>query len=78
MNTPTQMIVGGLIRFSQGLIAASPTLLVGLLIASILRYYLGRDGTKRLFWWRHVEKPAAIVADRNALARLFRSVCCQS
>ncbi len=43
------MLVGGLIRVIQGLIAASPTRLIGLLVAAILRYYLGRDGTRRLF-----------------------------
>lgn len=40
---------GGLIRVLQGFAAAAPTLLVGLLIASILRYYLGSAGTRRLF-----------------------------
>ena len=49
MNTPTQMIAGGLIRVIQGFAAAAPTLLVGLLIAAILRYYLGREGIRRLF-----------------------------
>ncbi|WP_182865127.1 permease [Rhodopirellula sp. JC639] len=49
MNSPTTMLLGGLTRLAQGLIAASPTLLVGLLIAAILRYYVGRDGTRRLF-----------------------------
>src|SRR6056297_2059234 len=49
MNSPTVMLVGGLIRIAQGFIAAAPTLLVGLLIAAILRYYLGREGTRRLF-----------------------------
>ena len=49
MNASTAMLVGGLIRVAQGLIAAAPTLLAGLLIAAILRYYLGRDGTRRLF-----------------------------
>src|SRR6056297_140522 len=49
MNSPTAMLVGGLVRVAQGSVAAAPTLLVGLLIAAILRYYLGRDGTRRLF-----------------------------
>ncbi|TWT73349.1 permease [Allorhodopirellula solitaria] len=49
MNDPTQMIVGGLVRVAQGFAAAAPTLLVGLVIAAILRYYLGRDGICRLF-----------------------------
>ncbi|TWT84562.1 putative permease [Planctomycetes bacterium CA13] len=43
------MLLGGLIRVLQGFAASAPTLLVGLLIASILRYYLGSAGTRRLF-----------------------------
>ncbi|WP_404306992.1 permease [Neorhodopirellula lusitana] len=43
------MLAGGLIRVLQGFTQAAPTLLVGLLIASILRYYLGHSGTRRLF-----------------------------
>lgn len=43
------MLIGGLIRMLQGFAQAAPTLLVGLLIASILRYYLGTHGTRRLF-----------------------------
>jgi uncharacterized membrane protein YraQ (UPF0718 family) len=49
MNSPEVMVVGGLIRVAQGLVASAPTLLVGLLIAAIFRFYLGRDGTRRLF-----------------------------
>lgn len=49
MNSPETMLVGGMVRAAQGLVAAAPTLLVGLLVAAILRYYLGRDGTRRLF-----------------------------
>ncbi len=45
----TVMLVGGFIRFAQGIAAAAPTLLVGLFIAAVLRYYLGCAGTKRLF-----------------------------
>lgn len=43
------ILVGGLIRILQGFAQAAPTLLVGLLIAAILRYYLGHHGTRRLF-----------------------------
>ncbi len=43
------MLAGGFIRMLQGFAQAAPTLLVGLLIASILRYYLGHEGTRRLF-----------------------------
>ena len=50
MNQSVSMLlVGGLIRVLQGFAEAAPTLLVGLLIASILRYYLGAAGTRRLF-----------------------------
>lgn len=45
----SQMLLGGFIRVVQGFASAAPTLLVGLLIASILRYYLGGSGTRRLF-----------------------------
>lgn len=45
----SMMLAGGLIRVLQGFAQAAPTLLVGLLIASILRYYLGATGTRRLF-----------------------------
>ncbi|GAA4451599.1 permease [Novipirellula rosea] len=45
----SMMLVGGLIRVLQGFTQAAPTLLVGLLIASVLRYYLGATGTRRLF-----------------------------
>ncbi|WP_040765661.1 permease [Novipirellula maiorica] len=45
----SMMLCGGLIRVMQGFAQAAPTLLVGLLIASILRYYLGHQGTRRLF-----------------------------
>lgn len=49
MQSVDVMVVGGLIRFVQGFAQAAPTLLVGLLIASVLRYYLGNTGTRRLF-----------------------------
>lgn len=45
----SMMLVGGLIRVLQGFAQSAPTLLVGLMIASILRYYLGTTGTRRLF-----------------------------
>lgn len=43
------VIVGGFVRFVQGIAAAAPNLAVGLFIAAVLRYYLGQAGTKRLF-----------------------------
>ncbi|MDG2221404.1 MAG: permease [Rubripirellula sp.] len=49
MNSPEAMLVGGLIRVTQGLLASAPTLLVGLLVAALLRYYMGSDGTRRIF-----------------------------
>ncbi|MCC9602348.1 permease [Stieleria sp. JC731] len=49
MNTFNQIFVGGLLRLVQGLFSAAPTLIVGLLIATVLRFYLGREGTRKLF-----------------------------
>ena len=49
MNSITEMILGGAVRISQGFMFSAPTLLVGLLTAAILRYYLGREGTQKLF-----------------------------
>jgi len=43
------MLAGGLMRFAQGLASAAPTMIVGLFIAGLLRYYLGPAGTIRLF-----------------------------
>jgi uncharacterized protein len=43
------MLVGGLTRAFQGLIAAAPTLVVGLFIAAVLKYYFGTHGIQRLF-----------------------------
>ena len=43
------MLAGGLTRFIQGLASAAPTMIVGLFIAGLLRYYLGTAGTVRLF-----------------------------
>ena len=45
----SKAFVGGFIRFIEGGISAAPTLLVGLLIAAVFRYYLGSDGTRKLF-----------------------------
>ncbi len=42
-------IAGGLIRLIQGVASAAPTLIVGLFIAAIFRYYLGVAGTHKLF-----------------------------
>lgn len=43
------MLAGGLIRFLQGLLASAPTLIVGLFIAALFRYYLKSEGTHKLF-----------------------------
>lgn len=43
------ILAGGLIRALQGLASAAPTLIVGLFIAAVFRYYLGQAGTQRLF-----------------------------
>ena len=42
-------VLGGSMRMAEAMMAAAPTLLVGLLIASVLRFYFGPDGTRRLF-----------------------------
>lgn len=43
------ILSGGLIRIFQGICSASPTFLVGLFIAAILRFYFGSQGTRTLF-----------------------------
>ena len=49
------LLVGGCLRGVQGLIAAAPTILTGLFIAAIFRYYLRANGIRKLFgggtWW---------------------------
>ena len=42
-------IYGGAIRIVEATISSIPTLLVGLGVAAILRYYLGAAGTRKLF-----------------------------
>lgn len=43
------MIAGGLIRAIVGVMAAAPTLIVGLFIAAVFRFYLRSDGVRKLF-----------------------------
>jgi uncharacterized membrane protein YraQ (UPF0718 family) len=43
------VLIGGLVRAIQGVAAASTTLVVGLFVAALLRYYVGPEGTRRLF-----------------------------
>ena len=40
---------GGVLRFSQALVQAAPTILVGLIVAGIFRRLLGHENTRRLF-----------------------------
>ena len=40
---------GGSIRFAEAIMSSGPTFLVGLFIAAVFRYYLGQEGTHRLF-----------------------------
>ena len=40
---------GGMLRFVQALVQASPTIVVGLLVAGVFRRLLGHKGTRRLF-----------------------------
>ncbi|MEO1526344.1 MAG: permease [Planctomycetota bacterium] len=42
-------VFGGSLRLAEALLMCGPTFLVGLVIASVLRFYLGADGTRRLF-----------------------------
>ncbi|MEM9644712.1 MAG: permease [Planctomycetota bacterium] len=42
-------LLGGTLRVAEALISAAPTLLVGLMVAAVLRFYFGTDGTRRLF-----------------------------
>ena len=49
IDTFLHATLGGLLRFAEAIMASGPTLLVGLFIAAIFRYYLGTEGTKRLF-----------------------------
>jgi uncharacterized membrane protein YraQ (UPF0718 family) len=44
-----QALLGGSIRFAEAIMSSGPTLLVGLFIAAIFRYFLGTEGTRRLF-----------------------------
>lgn len=43
------IVWGGLVRFCQAALAASPTLLVGLVVAGVFRKLLGPQATKRAF-----------------------------
>ncbi len=45
----SMILIGGLIRLLQGFTAVAPTLLVGIFLAAVLRYYLGKEHTRRLF-----------------------------
>ena len=42
-------LYGGALRTGEALLAATPTLLVGLLVAAILRFYFDRAGLRRIF-----------------------------
>ncbi len=44
-----QAMLGGGIRFAEAILSSGPTLLVGLFIAAVFRYFLGTEGTRRLF-----------------------------
>ena len=43
------MASGAILRFVQAAIQASPTILIGLLVAGVFRRLLGHEGTRRLF-----------------------------
>lgn len=55
--------LAGAIRLTEGLAAAWPTILIGLLIAGVLRFYFGPEATRRLFGgssWRALPQSWAI------------------
>ncbi len=43
------ILCGGLVNLLRSLASATPTLLIGLFIAALFKYYLGPDNTRRLF-----------------------------
>ena len=49
MSFFNEILFGGAVRVTQGFVFAAPTLLIGLLTAAILRFYLGNSGTRKLF-----------------------------
>ena len=49
MNPLLEVLLGSGTRLVQSFIAASPTFIVGLFIAAVLRYYFGDKGTRKLF-----------------------------
>ena len=40
---------GAVLRFVQALVQATPTILIGLIVAGVFRRLLGHAGTRRLF-----------------------------
>ena len=49
MESLMQAVLGGSMRVSEAIMSSGPTLLVGLFIAAVFRYFLGTEGTRRLF-----------------------------
>ncbi len=43
------ILLGGAVRFAQGMLAAAPTVLIGIFVAALLRFYFGAEGTRKLF-----------------------------
>jgi uncharacterized membrane protein YraQ (UPF0718 family) len=57
------LILGGLLRLVQALLHGAPTLLIGVLVAGVLRHLVGADGTRRLFGensWRSLPQAWAL------------------
>lgn len=78
------MLVSGLVRMFQALVMSAPTLLVGLFIAGVLRYYLGAADTRRLFggesirslpqsWLIGMLLPVCSIGVLPILAELYRA-----
>ncbi|MEL7265446.1 MAG: permease, partial [Planctomycetota bacterium] len=49
MDIALNLGLGGLLRLLEALVSAAPTLAVGLIAAAVMRFFLGIDGTRRLF-----------------------------
>lgn len=77
-------LVAALVRMLQGLVMAAPTLLVGLFIAGVIRYYLGPADTRRMFGgdsWRSLPQswlvgmllPVCSIGVLPILGQLYRA-----
>lgn len=57
------LLWGAVLRFAQALVQATPTILIGLIVAGVFRQLLGHSGTRRLFGdntWRSLPQAWAV------------------